>query len=154
MLYYIYFLIFKIFYLYIFRERGREDGRETSMCGCLFCAPLLGTWPTIQACALTGNWTTDPLVHRPALSPLSHTCQGRSTFWWCSQSLDQCLSPRGNWHPCRWGIQESPVPFGNVLDFSPRASDSGPTQASPSTVLELRGDRQAEPHRSPVLLRR
>ena len=27
--------------------------------------PLLGTWPATQACALTGNWTGDPLVHRP-----------------------------------------------------------------------------------------
>ena len=28
--------------------------------------PLLGTWPATQACALTGNWTHDPLrsIHR------------------------------------------------------------------------------------------
>ena len=26
--------------------------------------PLLGTWPTTQVCALTGNQTSDPLVHR------------------------------------------------------------------------------------------
>ena len=38
--------------------------------------PLLGTWPTIQASALTGNGTCDPLFHRPTLNPLSHTCQG------------------------------------------------------------------------------
>ena len=38
--------------------------------------PLLGTWPATQACAVTGNQTDDPLVHRPALSPLSHTSQG------------------------------------------------------------------------------
>ena len=35
--------------------------------------PLLGTWPTTQSCALTGNWTSDPLVCRPALNPLSYT---------------------------------------------------------------------------------
>ena len=40
--------------------------------------PLLGTWPAIQACALTGNRTGDPLVRRPVLNPLSHTSQGRS----------------------------------------------------------------------------
>ena len=34
--------------------------------------PLLGTWPTIQACALTGNGTGDPLVRRLVLNPLSH----------------------------------------------------------------------------------
>ena len=44
------------------------------MCGC----PLLGTWPTTQACALTGNRTGDPLVYRSVLSPLSHTSQGMS----------------------------------------------------------------------------
>ena len=38
--------------------------------------PLLGTWPTTQACALTRNRTSDPLVHSPVLSPLSHTSQG------------------------------------------------------------------------------
>ena len=39
--------------------------------------PLLGTRPATQACALTGNRTGDPLVRRPALSPLSHTSQGQ-----------------------------------------------------------------------------
>ena len=38
--------------------------------------PLLGTGPATQACALTGNGTSDFLVHRPALNPLSHTSQG------------------------------------------------------------------------------
>ena len=33
--------------------------------------PLLGTWPTTQACALTGNQTNDPFICRPALNPLS-----------------------------------------------------------------------------------
>ena len=37
---------------------------------------LPGTWPTAQACALTGNRTWDHLVHRPALSALSHTSPG------------------------------------------------------------------------------
>ena len=37
---------------------------------------LLGIWRTTQACALTENRTSDPLVHRPALNPLSHTSQG------------------------------------------------------------------------------
>ena len=41
---------------------------------------LLGTWPATQACALTGNRTGDPLVHRPVLTPLSHTSQGWNYF--------------------------------------------------------------------------
>ena len=36
----------------------------------------LGTWPTSQVCALTGNRISDLLVRRPALNPLSHTSQG------------------------------------------------------------------------------
>ena len=49
------------------------------MCGYLSCTPKWGVQSpgsTTQACALTGNGTSDPLVHRPVLSPLSHTSQG------------------------------------------------------------------------------
>ena len=42
---------------------------------------LLGTWPTTQAFALTGNRTDDPLVGRLALNPLSHTSQGFSKLF-------------------------------------------------------------------------
>ena len=64
------FFFFLRFYLFIFREEkaGRQSGRETSMCGCFLCAPQLGTWPATQACALTENWTSDPLVCRLALN--------------------------------------------------------------------------------------
>ena len=37
--------------------------------------PQLRPWPTTQACTLTGNQTSNPLVHRLALNPLSHTSQ-------------------------------------------------------------------------------
>ena len=40
--------------------------------------PLLGTWPTTQARALTRNQTGDSLVCRPALDPLSHTSWGKN----------------------------------------------------------------------------
>ena len=40
------------------------------MCGFLL------TWPATQACARTGNQTSDPLVCSPALNPLSRTSQG------------------------------------------------------------------------------
>ena len=46
------------------------------MCGCLLWAPLLGTWLVTQVYALTGNQTGNPLVHRWALNPRSHTSQG------------------------------------------------------------------------------
>ena len=76
---YIY-IIFKIFYLFIFRERGRAGEREGEKHQCVvaFCMPQLGTWPTTQACALTGNRTGDPLVRRLAQSTEPHQ-QGLAT---------------------------------------------------------------------------
>ena len=50
-------------YLFIERREGKERGRKISMCGCL------GTWPTTQACAMTGNLTGDPLVCKPLSYP-------------------------------------------------------------------------------------
>nr|XP_053766634.1 bleomycin hydrolase isoform X2 [Desmodus rotundus] len=62
--------LFKNVCLFVFTKRGRRKrGRNTSMCGCLSCAPALGTWPTTQACALTGNrtGTQSTELHQPGL---------------------------------------------------------------------------------------
>ena len=77
------FFLFLRFYVFIFRKRGREGrkrGREINVWLPLGC-PLLGTWPATQACALTGNQTSDPLLHSPALNPLSHASQGITYFF-------------------------------------------------------------------------
>ena len=72
---------FNRFYLFILkRGEGRErEGERTLMCKRRL--PLArsqwGTWPATQACALTGNRTSDLQVHRLVLNPLSHTRQGR-----------------------------------------------------------------------------
>ena len=70
------FIFLKILFIYFQREgKGkRKRGRETSMCGCLLRVPH---W----ACALTGNWTCNHLIHRPVLNPLSHTSQGCLCFY-------------------------------------------------------------------------
>ena len=66
--------LFIIYHLSIFRQRGREGEIEGEKYQWLpLACPLVGTWSATQACALTGNGTSDPLVHRPALSSLSHT---------------------------------------------------------------------------------
>ena len=63
--------------LFIFREREREEQRERDTNVWLpLMRPLLGTWPTNRACALTGNRTSYTLVHRLSLNPLNHTSQG------------------------------------------------------------------------------
>ena len=69
-LFYLHFL--KIFYLFIFRERRREGDTEGEKHQYVVASHI---WPETQACALTGNRTGDPLVHRPALNPLNHTSQ-------------------------------------------------------------------------------
>ena len=74
-------LLFLSYFLKIlfFTERGREEERQRNIHVWLPLArPLLGTWPTTQARAPTGNRTGDPLVHSLVLHPLSHTSQGSS----------------------------------------------------------------------------
>ena len=66
-------------YLFLDRGEGREKERERNISVWLpLVHPLLGTWPATQACALTGNRTCNPLVLRPALSPLSHSSKGEA----------------------------------------------------------------------------
>ena len=72
------FFFLKIFYLFIFRERAKEGEREGEKHQLVAShMPPAGAWPTTQAHALTGNWTGDPLVHRPLrFNPLSHNQPG------------------------------------------------------------------------------
>ena len=62
--------------IYLFLERGerREKERERKIDVYLPLAhPLLGTWPTTQACALTGNQTRRPFGSQAgAQSPEPH----------------------------------------------------------------------------------
>ena len=72
-----FFTDFIFIYLFLERRGGKEKEREqNSNVWLAYAHPLLGTWPTTQACALTENWTVNPLVRRPALNPLSHTSYG------------------------------------------------------------------------------
>ena len=78
-----FFFFFKDFIYLLSRERGRDGERERSTNVWLpLACPQLGTRPTTQAHAPTGNrtsdplnQTSDPLVSRLALSPLSHSAR-------------------------------------------------------------------------------
>ena len=74
-----------IFYLFYFLKIlfiSRGDGREKNINVWLpVMLPQPGTWPTTKACALTGNRTSDPLVCRLALNPLSQISQGGLLFF-------------------------------------------------------------------------
>ena len=77
------------------REGGRKRGRETSVCGCLSCAPYWGPGPQSRHEPWSGNWTSDPVVHRPVLNPLSHTSQGCLYFYRCKYWTTLFTSMRG-----------------------------------------------------------
>ena len=68
-------LYFYRFYLIFFREGGGRGKREGEKHQCVrdtwlpLTHPLLGTWPTTQACALTGNRTSDPLGPTQSTEP-------------------------------------------------------------------------------------
>ena len=67
------------FYLFILeRGDGRKKEKNINVWLLLTCPPM-GTWPTTQACALTGNQTSDPLAQRLMFNPLSHTSQGSAS---------------------------------------------------------------------------
>ena len=78
-IFFCFFIIILKGFIYLFLERReqweKERDRNINVWLRLAC-PQLGTWPTTQACALPGNPASDPLVHRLALNPLSHTSQG------------------------------------------------------------------------------
>ena len=69
----LFYLIFLNFTYLSLEGKGRE--RNTNVWLPLAC-PSLGTWPITHACDLTRNRTSNSLLHRPALNPLSHTIQG------------------------------------------------------------------------------
>ena len=81
--------IFKKDFIYLFLENreGKKKERERNINEWLpLMGLLLGTWPSTQACALIGNRTYYPLVHRLPLNPPSHTSQGTlsifSHYYW------------------------------------------------------------------------
>ena len=85
---------FSFLFLKIFLERGEGGRRKRRRKTCVWLPlehPLLGTWSATQACAQTGNQTSDPLVCRPTLNTLNYTSQGGCSYFltimWLSTGL-------------------------------------------------------------------
>ena len=77
---FIYLFLKILFILFLDRGEQKEKERERNISVWLLLVhPPLGTWPTTQACALTGNRTSD-FGSQPALNPLSYTSQGQSVI--------------------------------------------------------------------------
>ena len=97
------FLVFKTFvYLLLKRGERKEKERERNISVWLpLMHSLLETWPSTQACALPGNQTSNPLVHRLALNPLSYTSQGSFNKLSKRQSVERAtalyLCPLQKW---------------------------------------------------------
>ena len=81
---YVYFDLFILKdFICLFLERGeeREKVRERNIYVWLpLVQPLLGTWPAIQACALTGN-RIGASGSQARTQPLSHTSWGLTFFF-------------------------------------------------------------------------
>ena len=66
--------------LFIFREgkRGRKSGKRNINVWLPPARPLLGVWPTTQACAVDRESNQRPFDSQASTQPLSHTSQGGS----------------------------------------------------------------------------
>ena len=77
-----------LFALFLERVEEKEKERERNINVWLpLMCPLPGTWPTTQACALTGNRTREPLVHRSMAQSTELHQLGPSCFSMCILSL-------------------------------------------------------------------
>ena len=71
------------FYLFIFRQRGRERGRVGEKCQCVVASHTPPTGDLACSPGICPDWVSNqqPFGHRLALNPLSHTSQGY--FFFC-----------------------------------------------------------------------
>ena len=84
-----------LFFFKDFIERGEGKGKERERNINVWLSlmhPLLGTWPTTQACALDWELNWQPFGSRPMLNPLSYTSQGLLVPF---KLLPQCWSSDG-----------------------------------------------------------
>ena len=107
-------------------KREKESTKNINVWLPLTC-PALGTWPTTQACALTGNRTSNTLVLRSALNQLSHSSQGGLVLLLKSYRLRLCccadrtsthhhdFCPTGHLKLCHFGQISEKLPEFELL---------------------------------------
>ena len=75
------FFFFNFIYIFLEREEEREKERERNITVWLPLTPPTGDLACNPGCALTGNRTSNSLIHRLAFNPLSHTSQGQDAIF-------------------------------------------------------------------------
>ena len=85
------FSFLKRFYLFIFTggKEGEREGKK-HVCGCLSDAPYQGPGLQPRHVPWLGIEPAKPLVHRPALNPLSHTSQGEGNILYLCYPIPGC----------------------------------------------------------------
>ena len=113
-------------------EDGEKEGGKNINVWLSLARSLLGTWPTAQACALTGNRTRDPLVCRLVLCPLSHrSCQSWPRSCSCSEHAHcVCAVSAPGWvcllsFPSALWTQNSTAPPANRAGHEVTGTNSG-----------------------------
>ena len=92
--------LFFLINVFIFRERGGEGEGEGEIHQCVVasCTPPTGDLACGPGVCLTGKGTSDPLVHRPTLNPLSYTSQGLElSFMMVDNNYKKCLPWGFSW---------------------------------------------------------
>ena len=96
----------KRFYLFIFRERGREGekGRETSMCGCLSCTPHWGPGPEPRHVPWLG------------IEPVTLWFSGCHLIHWATPA--RAMSPNFSYRFDPWWSTESTIDSSIATDWT------------------------------------
>ena len=76
-----FFFFFKRFYVFIFRERGGRETEGEKHLWLPLVDPQVGTWPTAQTYTVTRSQTSNLMICKLTLSPLSHTSQSNSILF-------------------------------------------------------------------------
>ena len=76
---FVFILFFKRFYLFTFRERGREEEREGRKHQCVVASHVAPTGDLACIPGMCPDWESDwqPFGSQLALNPLSYTSQGK-----------------------------------------------------------------------------